>query len=56
MKILIQQKENNEKEKDKILKKIKNIDKQILFIIINFQSQSEKINVISMNNNHLKNK
>ena len=50
-------KENNEwKEKYVIQKKIKNINNQILFIIIKLQSISEKINVITMNNNsHLKN-
>ena len=53
--ILMQQKINNEKEKDEIEKKIKDINNKILFIIIKLQSISEKINVIAMNNNHLKN-
>ena len=53
--ILMQQKDNNLKEKDEIQKRITDINNQILFIIIKLQSISEKINVIAMNNNHLKN-
>ena len=53
--LLLKEKENNLKEKHDIQNKIKNINHQILFIIIKLQSISEKINDIAMNNNHIKN-
>ena len=40
-------------EKDETQEKIKDINNQILLIIIKLQSKSEKINVIAMNNNPL---
>ena len=52
--VLMNEKEKNLKEKQDIQDKIKNINKQILFIIIKLQRISEKINDIAMNNNHLK--
>ena len=51
---LEKEKINNINEKDKIQEKIKDINNQILFIIIKLQGFSEKINDIAMNNNHIK--
>ena len=51
---LLKEKEKNLKEKIIIQNKIRDINHQILFIIIKLQNISEKINDIAMNNNHIK--
>ena len=51
---LLEEKNNNLKDKEEIEKKIENIKNQITYIIIKLQSISEKINDIAMNNNHSK--
>lgn len=52
--ILIEKKKSNIKDKFEIQNKIRNINMEILIIIMKLQSISEKINDIAMNNHHLK--
>ena len=52
--ILIEKKKSNIKDKFEIENKIRNINTDILIIIMKLQSISEKINDIAMNNHHLK--
>ena len=53
-KLLILEREKIQNEKNEIQKNIKDIDKQIIFIIIKLQTFLEKLNDITMNNNYAK--
>ncbi len=51
---LEKEKEIKEKEKEKIKEELKKIKHEITIIIFQFQTSSQKLELISMNKNHIK--